>query len=106
MATDAGTTDGRARTIATTAAVVAASQTVIFLLLPRLADRYDSVDVAIQVIWWPALIAVWSEAVLIGTLFLMAERTRPIGVGFLLGTIGTVALFSAWAVLVFSSGFA
>ncbi|RHW29083.1 hypothetical protein D0Z08_00395 [Nocardioides immobilis] len=88
------------------AVIVGACQVAIFLALPGIANRYDSAEVPIQDIWWPAVIAVWAEAVLIGLVMMFAERTRPVGVGLVLGSVATFALYYTWLVFVVSSSFA
>jgi hypothetical protein len=97
--TGAGDRDFRRNDVVTTTAlVVAAAQLVMYFgLLPWMSRRFEESSSTSDA-YVPGVYAVWMDAAVVGLFLLFSDRTRRVGAGILLGTLGSALLLIAFFV--------
>lgn len=64
-------------------------------------DRHETTSYLVpQDVWSPFIALAWGQAALNGVILVFWRRTRPIGIGVLLGALAAVVLFFGWLVAV------
>lgn len=65
----------------------------LLVVLDRIDLRVNDNYISVQDIWFPILMAVWIQAVVNGVLLMLWRRSRPAGLGILLGALVAAGLF-------------
>ncbi|WP_028642223.1 hypothetical protein [Nocardioides sp. URHA0020] len=70
-------------------------------------DRHETTDYVVsQDIWSPFIVAAWIQVVVNGVILVPWKRTRPAGLGVLLGAAAAILLFLGWLVFIVSPALA
>ena len=70
-------------------------------------DRRETTDYVVsQDIWFPFIVAAWVQVVVNGAVLVAWKRTRPAGLGVLLGAAAAILLFLGWLVFIVSPALA
>lgn len=89
-------TSSGGRSILVSAGFTFANVAALFIALVWILVDYDMDDD----IWWSLACTLWIQATVNGLVLLLFPRTRRLGVGVLLGTIGTAVALYAFLIMV------
>jgi hypothetical protein len=72
----------------------------VFLDIGLVLDHYHAHEttnyLVDQDIWGPFIVWAWAQVIVNGLVLVIWRRTRPVGIGVLLGALAAVALFVVW----------